>query len=1363
MAEQRIPFLELFSNYVPEREIHTEVSKWMVAEASIDPKARQAEAVLRCARQPDETLLSRVEREVAAAYSLSRVSLRPAPGSQAEQKTKSHEPPPAVHSGAAEDVFKRTEAIRRAAMRDLPSVRPAAPKKRRGDRLIFGSRPIKKTPVPIAQLQLDMGLVAVEGDVFAVEHRQLKKRNAWIISFDMTDYTGSVRVTKFMPGDEGRPIVEGVKTGQRLFVQGRLNFNRYDSDMVLEPVAIALGEKKGQTDNAADKRVELHLHTKMSMMDALIDTEKVIERAVEWGHKAIAITDHGVAQAFPDAWNAAGGRIKVIFGVEAYYNNDLDDRIVVHGGGRGPLGAPVVCFDLETTGLNFRRDMITEIGAVVLRDGQVTERFHTFVNPERRLPPEIVNLTGITDEMLVGAPSQAEALNAFLDFVGERPLAAHNAEFDLGFLGEGCRRAGRDFDPVALDTLILAQNLLPELGRYRLDTVVQHLNLPAFQHHRATDDAAAVAHMLDVFFAMLRDKGVENIQDINPAMLKLRTGGTARRTPRHLILLAKNKIGLRNLYKLISLSHLEHFKRFPIMPKSLINENREGLIIGSACEAGELFQAVLRRKSWTELKRIASWYDYLEIQPLSNNAFMLRPDQRGKTALANEEELRELNRVIVRLGEELGKPVCATGDVHFLNPEDEIYRSILLDAKGYEDADAPNPLYFRTTDEMLHEFSYLGEDTAHKVVVEYPNQIAAMCETVKPLPDGLFTPTLENSAEELLELVWGKVKELYGDSPPDLVTDRVNTELGDIIGCKYDVIYMSAQKLVRNSLEAGYLVGSRGSVGSSLVAYLAGITEVNALPPHYRCPACKHSDFTQGEGYGCGADMPDSACPVCGTPYAKEGFHIPFETFLGFGGDKVPDIDLNFSGEYQAAAHKYTFELFGESRVFRAGTIGTVAQKTAFGYVKKYLEARDRQVTRAEENRLTLGCTGVKRTTGQHPGGMVVIPRDKEIYDFCPVQRPADDTGSDVITTHFEYHSMESNLLKLDILGHDDPSMIRMLEDLTGVDARAIPLDDPDTMSIFTSSAVLGYENDKVLGLTGACAIPEFGTWFVRGMLTDTQPTAFDTLVRLSGFSHGTDVWMGNARDLILSGTATVDEAIGCRDDIMLYLIGRGMDEKRAFKIMESVRKGKGLPPGAEEEMRGLGVPQWYTDSCRKIKYLFPKAHAVAYVMMAFRIAWFKVHRPLAFYAAYFSIRAKAFDAGVMCQGAGEVRAKMQAILAKEKEATAVEQDMLVTLEVCYEFYLRGFSFERMDIYRSDAIRFTMNEKTGSLTPPFISIPGLGETAALSIAESRTGRTFISAEELAAECPKVSKTHIEQLRAVGALGNMPETSQLSLF
>lgn len=1383
MTEQKLPFFEMFSAYTPSmQELHL-LEHCLVLRAVIDPATRRIEAELGGDKAPEQEALRHLEKAIAETYQLEQVLFSweeeeaedwesPIPGEElkpeAGDKNPTEEPcciseeSEQTEEDTEEDVFLQTERLRREALKKADAAKPREEKGSK-TRAIFGGRAIRRKPIPMAELQLDMDLVVVEGDVFFVEHRDLKKRNAWVISFDVTDYTGSIRVTKFMPKEEGQAIVDQVKKGQRLMIQGKLNINRFDNDMVLEPQLIWQTEKPKKVDTALRKRVELHLHTRFSSMDALCDVKKIVGRAIDWGHPAIAITDHGVVQAFPDAWGAAKGKIKVLLGIEAYFLNNVDEKLVMQGNHTQSFEAPIVAFDIETTGLDRTHDRLTEIGAVILENGEVKERFQTFVNPGMRIPEEIVRLTGITDEMVSDAPSQEDAIRAFLEFVGNRPLAAHNAEFDMGFIREGCRRYGITAELSSLDTLPLAQNLLPELGRYKLNLVARHLELPDFQHHRAVDDALTVAYMLIPFFLMLKEQGLSQLGDINTAMAKRNVIGKAKRMPRHMIALVKNKEGLRNLYKLVSLSHLDHFKRVPIMPKSLVNENRAGLILGSGCEAGEVYQAVMRGKPWEELLRIASWYDFLEIQPLSNNAFMLRPDKNGKTLAKSEEQIREWNRTIIRLGEELGKPVCATGDVHFMDSEDEVYRKILLDTKGFDDADAPNPLYFRTTEEMLREFSYLGEETAYQVVVENTNLVADWCEEVKPLPDGLFTPKLENSAEELQRLVWDKTHELYGENPPDLVIKRVETELHDIISCKYDVIYMSAQKLVQDSLEHGYLVGSRGSVGSSIVAFMSGITEVNSLPPHYRCPNCKHSDFESGERYGCGADMPNADCPVCGTPYGKDGFHIPFETFLGFGGDKVPDIDLNFSGEYQSNAHKYTFELFGSNHVFRAGTIGTVAEKTAFGYVKKYLAARAIQVTRAEENRLTQGCTGVKRTTGQHPGGMVVIPQDKEIYDFCPVQHPADDTGTDIITTHFEYHSMESNLLKLDILGHDDPSMIRMLEDLTGEDARKIPLDDPDTMSLFISSEKLGFTNDAILGPTGAVAIPEFGTGFVRGMLVDTCPDQFDTLVRLSGFSHGTDVWLGNARDLILSGTATVNQAIGCRDDIMLYLISRGMEEKRAFKIMEAVRKGKGLPDGADKEMEQIGVPSWYIESCQKIAYLFPKAHAVAYVMMAFRIAWFKVHRPLAFYAAYFSIRAKAFDATVMCRGMELLLRKRTEILAKEKEASAVEEDMLVTMEVCYEFYRRGFTFETIDIYRSHATLFQMDEEKNTLLPPFVSVPGLGETAAQSIMENRTGKSFISVEEFLYACPKVSKNHAEQLRLVGALSNLPETSQISLF
>ena len=1279
----------------------------------------------------------------------------------------------ANHDLTGAELSRVMEKLREEALSAAPtaSAKQAQKEERKPqDSDTFYGKPFRGTAVPMKDLNLDMGTIIVEGKVFAIEHKELTKRNAWVVKFDMTDNTNSIRVTRFLEAKEAKPILDNVQLGSVLRVQGKLIEDRFENDMVLKPYAMMPGVLPKRKDTSPNgKRVELHLHTTMSNMDALTDTAAAVKQAAAWGHKAIAITDHGVAQSFPDAMKAAAKakvagtdeNIKILYGVEGYYVNDVDDRIVVHGEQDIGFGDEYVAFDLETTGLSSANDRIIEIGAVVMKNGEELDRFQTFVDPQRPLEKKIVELTGITDEMLKGAPKIEKVLPEFLKFVNGRVLVAHNSDFDTGFIRAACARQGLPYTYTAADTLILSQNMLPQLNKFKLDIVSNALSLPDFNHHRAADDAVTCGLIMHRLMARMEEKlDIHTLQEINGRMTTLRAKGRITdRHARHIIILAKNQIGLRNLYHLISDSNLKYFKRVPRIPKSELLELREGLIIGSACEAGELFQAILDGKSEDELLRIASFYDYLEIQPLANNMFML-----SKGIAKDVEQLREYNRTVVRLGEALGKMVVATGDVHFLNPEDEIFRHILLATKGFDDADKENPLYFRTTDNMLEEFSYLGEEKAYEVVVTNPNLIADMCETLRPVPHNLFAPKIENSVEDLKALVYGKLHRLYGENPPELITKRVETELHDIISCHYDVIYMSAQKLVQNSLEHGYLVGSRGSVGSSIVAYMSGITEVNSFPPHYRCPnpECKYTTFDVPKGYGCGADLPDAVCPKCGSKFEKDGFNIPFETFLGFGGDKVPDIDLNFSGEYQSKAHAYCVEMFGKSHVFRAGTIGTVAEKTAFGYVKKYLAERGKTANRAEEARLAAGCVGVRRTTGQHPGGLVVIPQENEIWDFCPVQHPADDPNADQITTHFEYHSMEENLLKLDMLGHDDPTMIRMMEDMTGVDAKTIPLDDKNTMSIFTSSKVLGYENDKILGPTGAVAIPEFNTKFTRGMLMDTMPERFDTLLRLSGFSHGTDVWLGNAKDLITSKTATVDQAIGCRDDIMLYLISCGMPEKRSFKIMEAVRKGRGLPEGAEQEMIDAGVPDWYIGSCKKIKYLFPKAHAVAYVMMAFRIAWFKVYHPLAFYAAYFYRRSQkgGFDAVLMTQGMEAIMANMDAIETNEN-ASDKDEDLLTTMEVVYEYYLRGFEFLPIDIYKSHATKFLVED--GKILPPFVAISGLGENAAWDLMRGREGKTFLSIEEVAAACPKVSKTHIQMLKDAGAFGSLPDTSQISLF
>ena len=1312
MAE-RVPFFTLFESFQAPRQLRLLLHDACAVSGVLDREARTLEVQIECGETLPQAAQDALQQMLAQQYDLRRVLLH----------------------------FRGMSA-------------------QKGDSGMVWGKPFAGKVTPIRELNIKMGNAIVEGRVFKAECYETRRKGMWTLNFNITDEHGSVAVRKAMDEKEAKVLGGAVSDGMWLRIQGKVELTYDGRDIVLRPVNIMKAAHPGRQDNAPEKRVELHLHTQMSSMDALTDVGKVVKQAAAWGHPAIAITDHGTVQAFPKARDAAKGKIKVLYGVEGYYVNNLDDRIAVHGAQDQDFDDEIVCFDIETTGLKVTREAITEIGAVVLKNGKITETFQTFVNPGRRLTPEIIGLTGITDAMLADAPSLKEALTAFLQFVNGRVLAAHNAEFDISFIRAGCRKVGLEFEPTYIDSLILAQNLLPELHKYKLDIVAEHLDLPAFNHHRASDDAGMVGYMLVPFFEkMRRELGISRLQEINGEMEKLRPLGGGSRHPKHIIILAKNKLGLKHLYQLVSASNLKYFKRYPIIPKTELVTHREGLIIGSACEAGELFRAVADHKDWAELQRIASFYDYLEIQPICNNMFMLR-----NGTVQSEEELRELNRTIVRLGRELGKPVCATGDVHFQEPEDEVYRHILLASKKFADADAPLPIYFKTTEEMLEEFAYLGQEEAHRVVIDDPRSIADRIEEIELLPPGrLFPPRLENSEQELHDKVWNKCHELYGDEPPQLVVDRLNVELKSILG-KYDVVYMSAQKLVQRSLENGYLVGSRGSVGSSLVAYMSGITEVNSLPPHYRCPKCRHTEFVTDGSYGCGADMPDKECPECGTKYVKDGFDIPFETFLGYGGGKVPDIDLNFSGEYQARAHQHAIEMFGKTQVFRAGTIGTLAEKTAFGMVKKYLEERGESAGNAELDRLTLGCVGVRRTTGQHPGGLVVVPDDMDVEDFTAVQHPADDPDSDTVTTHFEYHCMEDNLLKLDMLGHDDPTMIRMLEDLTGVNARAIPLDDPDTMSIFTSSKVLGFENDEILGPTGAVAIPEFNTRFTRGMLMDTMPKDFNTLVRLSGFSHGTDVWLGNARDLIVGGTASVLETVGCRDDIMLYLISMGLDPKMSFKIMEAVRKGKvkkgGFQEGWEEAMREHQVPDWYIGSLAKIGYLFPKAHAVAYVMMAFRIAWFKVHEPLAFYATFFSIRAKAFDAEYCCAGMDAVKQKIREI-ENNKDATDVEQNLLVTLEVCYEFYLRGFHFDTISIYDSDATHFKVTEN--GLLPPFVTVRGLGETAALDTVEKRQGKTFVSVEEFATTCNKLSKTHIEQLKALGAFAGMADTSQVALF
>ena len=1441
--KEHILFLNMFALYQPQEPLGQILLDTELLSADIDQSARRITANIHCPRYIPQRLLNQAELDIAQIYNLNKMELVPTfppeeitklepdeltgifvaqnPMARAslagatwtwEGKTLTVQLPAngkaqleecipmvrsrlkdrfgtevtiEIHAGQTlegQALFDAMEKMRASILSDLPKPtaqtqqsQPSAPQ---ATDTIFG-KPFKGKTISLEEVSLDMGFVVVEGKVFNIEHKELPKRNAWVINFDITDNTSSIRISRFLENKDAKSILENISIGSVVKVQGKLMIDNYTNEMVLKPNAIVAGSMAKRKDTTqGEKRVELHLHTVMSDRDALTNTKAAIKQAAAWGHRAIAITDHGCVQSFTDAlhvvedWKGApkvagtDEDIKILYGCEGYYINDVDDRVAVHGSGNAALDDEYVAFDLETTGLYNRRDKIIEIGAVRMKNGEEIDRFQTFVDPGCKLERRTTDLTGITDEMLKGAPKIETVLPEFLKFVGDSYLVAHNADFDTSFIYSACKEQGIAYTLTSVDTLTISQNLLSELHKFSLDVVAKHFKLEDFNHHRAGDDALICGKIMRKLIPMLQDLGVSDVQSINNAMEPLRPAHR-QETMRcqHIVLFAKNQTGLRNLYRLISEANLYHFRKFPRIFKSEIQKYREGLIIGSACENNELFQAVINGRPEEELERLASFYDYLEVQPISNNRFMLDVKKEGEEPVArDDEELRQFNKDIVALGEKLGKKVVATGDVHFLHPEDEIFRHILLAYKGFDDYDHENPLYFRTTNEMLDEFSYLGEEKAREVVITNPNYITDMCEKVRPVPHNLFAPSIENSVEDLKALVYGKFHRLYGDNPPELMVKRVETELNDIINCHYDVIYMSAQKLVQNSLEHGYLVGSRGSVGSSIVAYLSGITEVNSFPPHYRCPNpdCKYTTFEVPPGFGCGADLPDEVCPKCGTRFEKDGFNIPFETFLGFGGDKVPDIDLNFSGEYQASAHAYCTELFGRSHVFRAGTVGTLADKTAFSYVKKYLEKQEKSVRRAEENRLAMGCTGVRNTTGQHPGGLVVIPQENDIWDFCPVQHPADDPKSDQITTHFEYHSMEENLLKLDMLGHDDPTMIRKMEDMTGVNAQTIPLDDKETMSIFTSSKVLGYENDPILGPTGAVGVPEFNTRFTRGVLLDTMPEKFDFLVRICGYTHGTDVWLGNAKDLINSKTATVDQTIGARDDIMIYLISCGLPEKRAFKIMESVRKGKGLPDGAEQEMIDANVPAWYIESCKKIKYLFPKAHAVAYVMMAFRIAWFKVNHPLAFYAAYFYRRSQKnyFDVSLMTKGLEFTKAAIEAI-DNDENASDKDQKMLITLEVVYEFYLRGFEFLPIDIYKSHATMFQIED--GKIRPPFLAVPGLGENAAWNLMEGREGKEFLSIEEVAIACPKVSKTHMQMLKEAGAFGSLPETNQVSLF
>lgn len=1228
--------------------------------------------------------------------------------------------------------------------------------------LIYG-RSFEGDTIPISEIQDEVGEVVIHGKILEIEMRELRNEKT-IAIFKITDFTDTISAKIFLKNEQVEEFSSAVKKGNFVKLKGMALLDRYDREISIGSI---VGIKNiidftvKRTDNSPVKRVELHAHTLMSDMDAVVDVKTLVKRAKSWGHKAIAITDHGGVQAFPDANHALDkdDDFKVIYGVEAYLVDDLKD-IVVNDKGQ-TLDAPCVVFDIETTGFGPVKDQIIEIGAVKVVEGKVIDYYSTFINPDIPIPFEIEKLTGINDQMVMDSPMIEEILPQFLDFCEGCILVAHNASFDVGFIRKKAEFQGISIDFTVIDTVALARLLLPQLNKVKLNLVAKALGISLENHHRAVDDAKATAEIFVKFIGMLKEKEIFTLEQLNengkmsPEMIK-------KLPSYHAIILARNDIGRVNLYRLVSKSHIDYYARRPRIPKSLFEENREGLLIGSACEAGELYQAILRNEPQEEVTRLVDFYDYLEIQPIGNNEFMIRQD---KYDIENEEDLKDINRKIIALGEEFNKLVVATCDVHFLDPEDEIYRRIIMAGKGFADADFQPPLYLRTTEEMLEEFKYLGREKAEEIVISNTNKIADMIEKISPVRPDKCPPVIENSAEDLRSICYNKAHSLYGPNLPKPVEERLEKELKSIIGNGFAVMYIIAQKLVWKSNEDGYLVGSRGSVGSSFVATMSGITEVNPLAAHYYCTNCYYSDFDSEEVKAfagkSGCDMPDKDCPVCGKPLSKDGHEIPFETFLGFYGDKEPDIDLNFSGDYQSHAHDYTEVIFGKGHTFRAGTIGTLAEKTAFGYVYKYFEEREQHKRRAEMERIAQGCVGVRRTTGQHPGGIIVLPHGQEIYSFTPVQRPANDMNTKTITTHFDYHSIDHNLLKLDILGHDDPTMIRMLEDLTGVNSQTIRLDDEKVLSLFDNLSALKLKPEDLDGCNlGSLGIPEFGTDFVMQMLRDTKPKTFSDLVRISGLSHGTDVWLNNAQYFIQTGKCTLSTAICTRDDIMTYLIHTGVENGLAFKIMESVRKGKGLTEDMEKSMIEAGVPDWYIESCKRIKYMFPKAHAAAYVMMAFRIAYFKVYYPLAYYAAFFSIRASSFNYELMCLGKERLEYHMADYKRRSNELTNKEQDTLKDMKIVQEMYARGYEFLPIDLFKAKARDFQVID--GKLMPALSTIDGLGDKAADAVVDAVKDGRFLSREDFKQRC-KVSGTVVDLMAELGLLGDLPQSNQMSLM
>ena len=1234
--------------------------------------------------------------------------------------------------------------------------------------VIYG-RDFEEESMEIEKIDGPIGEVVIRGKILSVDTREIRNEKT-IIIFSVTDFTDTIVLKIFARNDDVPELLKEISGGKFVRVKGVATIDKFDSELTIGSI---VGIKKCadfttvRMDTSVEKRIELHCHTKMSDMDGVSEAKDIVKRAYKWGHPAIAITDHGDVQAFPDANHTvpSDSDFKVIYGVEAYLVDDL--KGMVTDSQNQDLDADYVVFDLETTGFSPETNRIIEIGAVKVQNGKIVDKFSTFVNPQVPIPFRIEQLTSINDSMVIDAPVIADILPEFMKFCEGCVMVAHNADFDMSFIKKNCQRLDIPCKPTIVDTVALARVLLPNLNRFKLDTVAKALGVSLENHHRAVDDAGCTAEIFVKFIEMLRDRGMSTLDEVN-AMGTSSVQNVQKMPTYHAIILATCDQGRTNLYKLISLAHIKYYHRRPRIPKSEFIRYRDGLLIGSACEAGELYRAILNGRPEEEISRLVNFYDYLEIQPLGNNAFLVRDED---SPVASNDDLIEINKKIVRLGEQFHKPVVATCDVHFLDPEDEIYRRIIMAGQGFKDADEQAPLFLRTTEEMLKEFAYLGSEKAEEVVITNTNRIADMCEKISPVRPDKCPPVIENSDQMLRDICYNKAHKMYGDPLPEIVQERLDRELNSIISNGYAVMYIIAQKLVWKSNEDGYLVGSRGSVGSSFVATMSGITEVNPLHAHYLCKHCQYSDFdsdlVKSFSGRSGCDMPDKLCPRCGKPLSKEGFDIPFETFLGFKGNKEPDIDLNFSGEYQSKAHKYTEVIFGEGQTFKAGTIGTLADKTAFGYVKNYYEERGVHKRNCEIDRIVLGCVGVRRTTGQHPGGIVVLPMGEQIYTFTPVQHPANDMTVDITTTHFDYHSIDHNLLKLDILGHDDPTMIRMLQDLTGVDPTQIPLDDKAVMSLFQDTSALGITPDDLVNCQlGALGIPEFGTDFAMGMLIDTQPKEFSDLVRIAGLSHGTDVWLGNAQTLIQEKKATISTAICTRDDIMIYLISMGLDSEESFKIMENVRKGivaKGKCdkwPEWKQDMIDHNVPDWYIWSCEKIKYMFPKAHAAAYVMMAWRIAYCKVFYPLAYYAAYFSIRATAFSYELMCQGKEKLEGYMHEYEKRKDELSKKEQDTYKDMRLVQEMYARGFEFLPLDIYKSEPHHFQILD--GKLLPALNTIDGLGDNAAVAIAEAAKDGIFLSKDDFR-ERTKVSKTTIELMSDLGLFGDMPESNQLSLF